>query len=419
MSATKIRRMSINMYNPADSTANTALSSSTGATSASTYSYTSDYIAIDPTNNYTITIASSTGTITNDTNRGLCFYDANKGFISGFAWRGRTDTTYSAPLRSNNIPANTAYIRFTCDNGVSSIMLAPGLTAVPYEPYGEAVWGDGASKKRIMSRNLFDKNNHYPQNNVYLKNDGTIAVLSGGSNTWTISDYIPISPDVPTYTGSGLSTGGSGTYCCIYDSNKTFRRSVLMTANQNVTITTQPGDAYVRLSIRMVNNEIDTAMFNAGAALSYEPYGEGVWVDCAVKKRIMSRNLFDYTTMVGSWNGYINANNVSYGSNSWRTTDYIPCDGTDFVLSKVGGNTPAICAYDANKRLITGKAYQSGGSSTKIDVFLHTSATAKFIRFSFYGDTDDPSSYIDPSTLMLSEGTTVLPTEPYGQEIWV
>lgn len=412
MSATKIRRMSLNMYNPADSTAGVALDSSTGTTSASNNSYTSDYIAIDRANNYTITIASSTGTIKNDTNRGLCFYDADKGYISGFAWRGRTDTTYSAPLRSNNIPANTAYIRFTCDNGVSSIMLAPGLTAVPYEPYGEDLWGDGASKKRIMSRNLFDKNNHYPQTNVYLQSNGNVYTLSGGSNTWTISDYIPISPDVPTYTASGLSKGGSGTYCCIYDSNKTFLRSVLMVANQNTVINTQPGDAYVRLSIRMVNDEIDTAMFNAGAALPYEPYGEGVWVDCAVKKRIMSRNLFDYTTMVNNdWHGYITANDVSYGDGSWRITDYIPCDGTDFALSKVSGNTPAICAYDANKRFISGQAYNSGGSSTYTDVLIHVATTAKFLRFSYFATED-------PATIMLSEGTTVLPLEPYGEAVW-
>lgn len=420
MSKAKIRRNSINMYNAADSTAGVALDSTTGTTSASNSSYTSDYIAIDRTKNYTVTIASSSGTVAEDVNRGLCFYDSNKTYISGFAWRGRTDTSYSAPLRSTNIPSGTAYIRFTCDNGVSTVMLAPGLTAVPYEPYGEVVWGDCASKSRIMSRNLFDKTACDSRTNVYLQSDGTIYQGSSSvTNAWTISDYIPITPDVPTYTACGLSRGGNGTYCCVYDSNKTFLRSVLMIANQNVTINTQAGDAYVRLSVRMVNNEIATAMFNEGAAMAYEPYGEGVWADCAVKRRIMSRNLFDYTTMVGSWNGYINANNVSYGASDWRTTDYIPCDGTDFVLSKVGGNTPAICAYDENKRLITGKAYNSGGSATKIDVFLHTSATAKFIRFSYYGDSTSPSSYIDPSTLMLSEGTTVLPTEPYGEEIWV
>lgn len=417
MSATKIRRMSINMYNSADSTANSALSTSTGGTSASNDSYTSDYIAINRAKNYTITIASSTGTITNDANRGLCFYDANKGFISGFAWRGRTDTTYSAPLRSNNIPANTAYIRFTCDNGVSSIMLAPGLTAVPYEPYGEAVWGDGSSKKRIMSRNLFDIATGDYQEGYYKDDNGVLRTYPGGGY---YAEYIPVDPDTNYYLSNVVGNSNLTVRVYFYDDNKQWiSRSAGYTTG--FMVTTPSNCHYVQLQISAALQQDTNYMFaKSSTALPYEPYGEGVWVDCAVKKRIMSRNLFDYTTMVNNdWHGYINANDVSYGASSWRITDYIPCDGTDFVLSKVGGNTPAICAYDENKRLITGKAYNSGGSSTKIDVFLHTSATAKYIRFSFYGDTDDPSSYIDPSTLMLSEGTAALPTEPYGEEIWV
>lgn len=271
------------------------------------------------------------------------------------------------------------------------------------------------AKKRIMSRNLFDKNAiEYP---AYIRANGTVNSTSGATG-YAISDYIPVSAG--DYVAHGLQTRGNLPHVAVYDENQELIRTVQIISNEDLHLTIGNNEKYVRLSVRMADNEYQTAMFNAGAAaLPYEPYGEGVWVDCAVKKRIMSRNLFDAATMVNEWHGYINANDVSYGASSWRITDYIPCDGTDFVLSKVGGNTPAICAYDANKRLITGKAYQSGGSSTKIDVFLHTSATAKYIRFSFYGDTDDPSSYIDPSTLMLSEGTTVLPVEPYNTPIWV
>lgn len=416
MGATKIRRMSINMYNPADSTANTALSTSTGGTSASNDSYTSDYIALDRTKNYTITIASSTGTITNDTNRGLCFYDANKGFISGFAWRGRTDTTYSAPLRSNNIPANTAYIRFTCDNGVSSIMLAPGLTDRPYEPYGEAVWGDGSSKKRIMSRNLFDATEFQRQfvNNTILDDNGD--EVSNTNNNGYSRYKIAVTPGMQYTLKGKLTVGNVWSRIYYFDSDENFisksdgQAMPNDTSQRTITI---PDNCYY-IEIQSTNVGLLgtlNIMLNAGAALPYEPYGEGVWVDCVVKKRIMSRNLFDYTTMVGSWNGYINANNVSYGANDWRTTDYIPCDGTDFTLSKVSGNKPAICAYDANKRFISGQAYNSGGSSTYTDVLIHVASTAKFLRFSYYATED-------PATIMLCEGTTVLPLEPYGEAIW-
>ena len=270
------------------------------------------------------------------------------------------------------------------------------------------------AKKRIMSRNLFDKNAiEYP---AYIRANGTINTTSGATG-YAISGYIPVLAG--DYVARGLQTRGNLPHVAVYDENQELVRTVQIVSNEDLPLTIGSNEKFVRLSVRMTDNEYQTAMFNAGGALPYEPYGEAVWVDCAVKKRIMSRNLFDYTTMVSDWYGYINANDVSYGASSWRTTDYIPCDGTDFVLSKVGGNTPAICAYDANKRLITGKAYQSGGSSTKIDVFLHTSATAKFIRFSFYGESGGDTSYIDPSTLMLSEGTTVLPLEPYNTPIWI
>lgn len=416
MSKAKIRRNSINMYNAADSTTGVALDSSTGTTSASNSSYTSDYIAIDRTKNYTVTIASSSGTVTEDVNRGLCFYDSNKTYISGFAWRGRTDTTYSAPLRTNNIPSGAAFIRFTCDNGVSSVMLAPGLTAVPYEPYGVPVWGDCASKSRIMSRNLFDIATGDYQDGYY-KNDNGVRSTYPGAGYY--DEYIPVDPDSNYCLSNVIGNNNLTIRIYFYDENKQW----ISRSDGHTTgfmITTPSNCHYVQLQLSRSLQQNTNYMFNAGSTpLPYEPYGEGVWADCAVKRRIISRNLFDYTTMVDEWHGYINANGVSYGATSWRTTDYIPCDGTDFVLSMVGGNSPAICAYDENKRFIGGKAYNSGGSSTKIDVFLHTSATAKFIRFSYYGDTDDPSSYIDPSTLMLSEGTAVLPTEPYGQEIWV
>ena len=282
------------------------------------------------------------------------------------------------------------------------------------------------AKKRIMSRNLFDATEFQRKfvNNMILNDNGD--EVSNPNNNGYSRYKIAVTPGMQYTLKGKLTAGNVWSRIYYFDSDENFisksdgQAMPNDTSQRTITI---PANCYY-IEIQSSNVGLLgtlNIMLNAGStALPYEPYGEAVWADCAVKKRIMSRNLFDYTTMVNDdWHGYINANDVSYGASSWRITDYIPCDGTDFVLSKVGGNTPAICAYDANKRLITGKAYNSGGSSTKIDVFLHTSAIAKFIRFSYYGDTDDPSSYIDPSTLMLSEGTEVLPTEPYGEAIWV
>ena len=124
-------------------------------------------------------------------------------------------------------------------------------------------------------------------------------------------------------------------------------------------------------------------------------------------------NLFDYTSMIagGVIGSYLNSSGDLVSSSNWRITDYIPCDGNEFTLNKIGGNTPAICLYDENKQFITGKSYNSGGASTKIPVTVSTSATAKYIRFSYY---NSDSGGDDVSKLMLSEGSEAMNFEPYG-----
>lgn len=126
-------------------------------------------------------------------------------------------------------------------------------------------------------------------------------------------------------------------------------------------------------------------------------------------------NLFDYRTMSGTiTEKYLNANGELVNDNSWGVTDYIPCGGTDFTIGKIGGGSPSICFYDANKNFINGKNYNTPyGAQRKTNITATSSSEAKFIRFSYciFGYPDDLSK------IMLNSGSTAPPYEPYGYKI--
>lgn len=131
---------------------------------------------------------------------------------------------------------------------------------------------------------------------------------------------------------------------------------------------------------------------------------------------VETANLFDYETMASGGNGYLKSDGSVVSSTTWNYTDYIPCNGTNFVLSKVGGGSAAICFYDNSKTYIYGQAYQTGGASTLADIICTVPTTAKYIRFT-YANSSQGSSAIDLSTIMLSENTAAIPFEPYGYKI--
>ena len=129
------------------------------------------------------------------------------------------------------------------------------------------------------------------------------------------------------------------------------------------------------------------------------------------QKHGRTANLFDYETMaISAENSYLNADGSIGSSTDWNISDYIPCDGTNFTVGKIGGITPAICLYNANKEYITGKSYNTGGTYSKQAVNITSQSTAKYIRFSYCKGSLNPD---DISAIMLNNGSTLLPFQPY------
>ena len=119
--------------------------------------------------------------------------------------------------------------------------------------------------------------------------------------------------------------------------------------------------------------------------------------------------------MADGGSGYLKSDGTITAGSSWAYTDYIPCDGTKFVLSKVGGGSAAICFYDSTKTYIYGQAYQTGGAGTLADIVCTVPQTAKFARFTY---NIEGATAIDLSTIMLVEGSTA-PSEYHPYYEWV
>ena len=130
-----------------------------------------------------------------------------------------------------------------------------------------------------------------------------------------------------------------------------------------------------------------------------------------IKKYQKTAQLFDYQTMAsGTVGAYLLSDGSLRSEGSWAITDYIPCDGTAFVLNKVGGNAPSICFYDSNKNYISGQGYGTGAASIKSIIYATATSNAKYIRFSYMTSTNPD----DLTQIMLNSGSTALPYEPYG-----
>lgn len=230
----------------------------------------------------------------------------------------------------------------------------------------------------------------------YVSNtDGVITPYS----SWDRTDYIAIPVDMKHITVEVDSTYNNK-YNCWYDENKQFISSfTIWNASSGTKILTAdvPANAkYVIFSAPRNWMESASVTYNAIQPIPVQGVGD------------RTAQLFDYQTMAHGTDGmYLDENGSMQNSNAWAVTDFIPCNGSAFTLHAVGGGAPAICLYDAEKRYIIGKRYNTGGAATKSDITITSQTDATFIRFSWYRQDD-------LTKIMLNAGSTVLPHEPYG-----
>ena len=233
-------------------------------------------------------------------------YHNNSG-LHQLAFTVPTEQTIQIRFWANDLNENCTY---------SNIMLNTGSTALPYEPYDPEVWhtipyrkyetatdtitslpktiiGDGQpisswsmdgnmqvsgtptpqnpitpAETGDKTANLFDYQTMADGiNNYYLDKYG----VEQSSNSWVITDYIPVSGRTFSLT---RSAAGFSPSICLYDSTKTFIAGAEYNGSNVVTITANQDVYYVRFShYKSSQEDITQAMLNVGQPMEYEPYG--------------------------------------------------------------------------------------------------------------------------------------------------
>lgn len=114
-------------------------------------------------------------------------------------------------------------------------------------------------------------------------------------------------------------------------------------------------------------------------------------------------NLFDKDTMFSTLTpGYLKNDGTEVYNSGWYISDYIPVNGTSFVLKNVGGVAPSIVLYDANKQFLSGKNYNTKSAADKTNVYISSASTAYYCRFSGNAPNGSISrlmEYLDPVIL--------------------
>ena len=111
---------------------------------------------------------------------------------------------------------------------------------------------------KLDTYNLFNPNTL--TQDIYLLSNGNTST-SGAIGNWCLTDYIPVFPST-SYIGYNLVNGGNGNpSICFYDKNKIYTRGQTIAANTPLSITTTDTEYYVRISIRITDNDITKMQF--------------------------------------------------------------------------------------------------------------------------------------------------------------
>lgn len=189
----------------------------------------------------------------NSSSPAVCFYDLDKQFISGEAYAGSPNKTFTTP--------NDCYfIKFSVrKEQASSAMLHIGGDIIDYKAFS----GDCGDQ----TRNLLDKSGPWNYTQRYLNSSGRTASNSG----FNVTDFVQVAPNT-VYRLQSVNESSSNPAICFYDENKEYISGIAYNKAVSITVTTPANCMYVRFSVK--RDLLDSAMFHLGGTdIAYEPYG--------------------------------------------------------------------------------------------------------------------------------------------------
>lgn len=329
--------LSPNLYNPAATKANVAISSGDGSEMNGFSGWeATDYISVSKND---VLYFSSNNQPTHYSTG--AFYDAQKKFISGFG----------NPNNNNNITVTSdGYARFSFDSKKEKLQIEKG-SRTAYVPYGELkikadvdnvkeetdnikaeVSGVKAEVVKIQEdhTNLFNKNT--VTKGAVLSESG---YLETSFSSWDSSDYIPVKPGMVLYFSSNELPIGVTSTGAYFDKDKKYLSGI----NNEPTVLTVPNGAYyLRFSKNGgLGDTLNTLKIEQHGITKFTPYGE-LYVtvnESALPNSILPKwkglkilTLGDSITAMGGVNGwthwikqYLLADkvvNVSVAGSTWQ-----------------------------------------------------------------------------------------------------
>jgi len=275
----------------------------------------------------------------------------------------------------------------------------------------QVVSGDNSIE--VCGKNLFNKS--AITNGYYYNPNGEYVSV----NSTYISDYIPVSQNETLSFQTNETT--STKRVNYFDSNKTWLSQV-NTANANYTFTTPSNTKYIRVSFNDLVNK-DTIQIEKGStATTYAPYvsqtypinlPEGIEL-CKIGDyqdkidKSSGENLFD----VGIRDGVVIASGYESSTQRICTNDFIKVKpNTTYTLSFNTTNNinEAVFSY------FSSNAFPRSDSSGWVsNMTITTPNNCNYIQISFRNSNNINITTSDISNIMLNEGSTALPYEPYG-----
>lgn len=397
---------------------------SSGGIGESNYDLLSDYIKVESGKNYTISLN------TQFNNIGYAFYDSSKTYIL------RYNTNRNLTTLTTTIPSGTSYIRVWFNyNGTTNLtptnilqyepMVENNSTATEYEPYKGNTYEVNLGKN-LCNNALFVAGsgatiNSYTDNSISVTFVGTYKAAT---------QFIDISNSVYTFSIGNISNDKGRMEVYLYNNGEQVGTKQNVTANQTYTIdnTSGLGDQ-IRLTLSNSDlTQTNEIIFNniqlekGTQSTSFSPYFTpielnkiGTYQDSI--KKSTGKNLFDKDN-TSSINAYINDSTSKFTSSGTVKTYYIPCKGnTTYTLSKILSNQFRV-GTSVNIPAIDGDLLQVWKDNSATTYSITTNSSAKYLCFCIHnssGATVTEQQVLD--SLMINEGSTALPYEPYGK-VW-
>lgn len=366
----------------------------------------SDFIQVKPNTKYTFKIFETSSTY--DNWFGVGEYTSNN--ENSFIQRDTTNNV-SQNYITFTTTATTNYVRLSGRNLKSATKVQFELgNATTYEAY------KGNTYNVNLGKNLLDLTDGTYSNNgiTAIVEKGKITLNGTASATSFIT--IPLLSEISLgIANKTLSLNNSqvisdtSTECRLYTSGQDYNSVNFSTINKSTTFSNDR--VYTRLQIRTssgvtFNNFVFKPQLEKGStATSYSPYFTpyelnkiGTYEDSI--KKSTGKNLFDKNTITENYR--IGSDGLPYADNSCSLSDFIKVEpNTTYYINQTMSYQNTTALYDINKNYISPRI-QSGNTFT-------TTSSTYYVRVS--------NLKANINTLMLNEGSTALPYEPYGK-VW-